>query len=114
MLTFHVLFPLLAPIIDLFALYGLLFLDRTPLLVFWLAFTGLQLGLGLYAFRLDDERLRTLWAMPFQQIVYRQLLYLVVIHSAVTAALGAPLRWHKLARTGDFSAAPNRTEPNPS
>ena len=43
--------------------------------------------------------------MPLQQVVYRQLLYLVVIHAAVTAVLGTPLRWHKLARTGDFSSA---------
>ena len=30
-----------------------------------------------YALRLDRERLRTLWALPLQRVVYRQLLYLV-------------------------------------
>ncbi len=42
----------------------------------------------------------TLWALPLQQIVYRQLMYLVVIQSLVTAVLGAPLRWHVIRRTG--------------
>ncbi len=105
MLTFQVLFPLLAPLIDLFAIYGVLFLDRTPVLALWLGFVGLQLALGLVAFRLDGEPAGRLWAMPLQQVVYRQLLYLVVMHAAVTAVLGTPLRWHKLARTGDFSSA---------
>jgi hypothetical protein len=80
-------------------------------LALWAGFVGLQLLLGLVAFRLDGEPAGRLWAMPFQQFVYRQLLYLVVVHSAVTAALGTPLRWHKLARTGDFSSAPERREP---
>jgi hypothetical protein len=49
--------------------------------------------------------LRDLWTVPLQQFVYRQLVYLVIIQAAVTAALGRRLRWHKLERTGDFAAA---------
>jgi hypothetical protein len=33
-------------------------------------------------------------------IVYRQLTYLVVLQSAVTALGGNRLRWHRLGRTG--------------
>jgi len=106
MCIFQVLLPLLAPLIDLFAIYGLLFLTPTPVIAFWLAFTVIQLSVGLYAFRLDHERPWTLAAMPFQQVVYRQLLYLVVLHSTITAVVGAPFHWQKLDRTGDFSAAP--------
>ncbi|MEO6125437.1 MAG: bifunctional polysaccharide deacetylase/glycosyltransferase family 2 protein [Ilumatobacteraceae bacterium] len=106
MAVFQVFLPMLAPLIDVFAVYGLLFLDWTPVLGFWFAFNALQLVVGVYAFRMDGERLRPLWTMPLQQFVYRQLMYLVVIHSAVTALTGAPLRWHKLHRSGDFSAAP--------
>lgn len=111
MFVFQVLLPLLAPLIDVFALYGILFLNRTAVLGFWLGFTLLQLLVGLYAFRLDGERLGPLWTMPLQQVVYRQLMYLVVIHSVVTALTGAPLRWHKLHRSGDFSAAPAASPP---
>ena len=52
------------------------------------------------AFRLDRETLRPLWALPLQQFVYRQLMYLVLIQSAVTALTGGRLRWQKLRRTG--------------
>ena len=105
MFLFQVLLPMAAPVIDVFAVYGLIFLDRGPVIATWLAFTAVQLTTGWYAFRLDDEPTPPLLTLPLQQVVYRQLLYLVTIHSVVTAVLGAPLRWHKLDRTGDFSAA---------
>jgi cellulose synthase/poly-beta-1,6-N-acetylglucosamine synthase-like glycosyltransferase/peptidoglycan/xylan/chitin deacetylase (PgdA/CDA1 family) len=101
LVLFQVALPLLAPLIDLFAVYGLLFLDPAPVLAYWLGFTGLQLLLAAYAFRLDGERLRDLWAMPLQQFVYRQLMYLVVIESVISALLGTRLRWQHLDRTGD-------------
>jgi ABC-type Mn2+/Zn2+ transport system permease subunit len=39
-----------------------------------------------------------------QQIVYRQLMYLVVFQSIVMALLGGRLRWHRMARTGAATA----------
>jgi hypothetical protein len=46
-----------------------------------------------------------LWVLPLQQFAYRQLMYLVLIQSALTALTGARLRWHKLARSGTAGAA---------
>src|SRR5207245_9998218 len=60
LVLFQVLLPLLAPLIDLFAIYGLLFLDPVPVALSWAAFNGLQLALGAYAFRLDRESMRPL------------------------------------------------------
>ncbi len=99
---FQVVLPLAGPLIDLFALYGLLFLDPVAVLWYWLGFNSLQLTLGLYAFHLDREPLRGLAWLPLQQFVYRQLMYLVVIESAVSALAGTRLRWHKLERTGEI------------
>lgn len=61
---------------------------------------AVQGTLTLAAFLFDREPLRYLWTLPVQQLVYRQLMYLVVLHSMATAATGARLRWHKLSRTG--------------
>jgi cellulose synthase/poly-beta-1,6-N-acetylglucosamine synthase-like glycosyltransferase len=105
LLLFQVLLPLLAPAIDLVAVYGLMFLDPVPVIAYWLAFNGFQLLLGAYAFRLDGEPPRPLWAAPLQQFVYRQLMYLVVIESVASAIAGTRLRWHKLTRTGDVVVA---------
>jgi hypothetical protein len=60
---------------------------------------------AILAFRLDREPLRPLWALPLQQFVYRQLMYLVLLQSAITALTGRRLRWQKLRRSGDVALA---------
>ena len=106
LVLFQIALPMLAPLIDVFSIYGLLFLDPLSVLGFWIVFTGLQLLLGWYAFRLDRESPRVLWAMPVQQFVYRQLMYLVVIESVLTALQGTRLHWRPIARRGEVEVTP--------
>jgi cellulose synthase/poly-beta-1,6-N-acetylglucosamine synthase-like glycosyltransferase/peptidoglycan/xylan/chitin deacetylase (PgdA/CDA1 family) len=101
MTVFQIILPMTAPVIDLFVLYGLVFMDPKPALVFWLGFNLLQLAVAIVAFRLDRESLRPLWALPLQQFVYRQLMYLVIIESTISALGGARARWLSVQRTGD-------------
>jgi cellulose synthase/poly-beta-1,6-N-acetylglucosamine synthase-like glycosyltransferase/peptidoglycan/xylan/chitin deacetylase (PgdA/CDA1 family) len=104
LLLFQVLLPLLAPVVDIFAVYGLVFLDPVRIIGLWLAFLLLQLMMGLYAFRLDGERPGPLWSLPLQQFVYRQLMYLVVVQSVFTAVSGSRLRWQRMERYGSLQA----------
>ena len=60
---------------------------------------------AVLAFRLDREPLRPLWTLPLQQFVYRQVMYLVLLQSAMTALTGRRLGWQKLRRTGDGAVA---------
>ncbi|ONI67142.1 bi-functional transferase/deacetylase [Kribbella sp. ALI-6-A] len=106
LLLFQVLLPLLAPVVDVFALYGLVFLNPWRVLGVWAGFVALQLAMGLYAFRLDNERPGPLWSLPLQQFVYRQLMYLVVIQSVFTALAGNRLRWQRMERYGSLSTPP--------
>ena len=106
MIFFQILLPLVAPMIDLFALYGLIFGDAPPILAFWLTFNILQLVIAVIAFRLDGESLRPLWALPLQQFVYRQLMYLVIIESSISALIGAGASWKTIPRTGDVELPP--------
>ena len=99
---FQVLMPLVAPAIDISSLYGLIFLNKLHVAIFWLSFVALQALAGGYALRLDREPLRALWVLPFQQVVYRQLMYLVTIQSAMTALLGTRQRWQVIRRSGVF------------
>jgi cellulose synthase/poly-beta-1,6-N-acetylglucosamine synthase-like glycosyltransferase len=105
LIAFQILLPLLAPLIDIFAVYGLVFLDPAPVIAYWLGFNVLMLALAAYAFRLDGESLRPLWALPLQQFVYRQLMYLVVIQSIASALQGVRMRWHHVERSGDIEIA---------
>ena len=106
LLVLQVLLPLFAPVVDVFAVYGLIFLDPVRIAGLWLVFLLVQVLMAAYAFRLDKEPLRPLWTLPLQQLVYRQLMYLVVIQSLVTALAGIHLRWHRMERYGSLRVPP--------
>ncbi|MFI7590602.1 bifunctional polysaccharide deacetylase/glycosyltransferase family 2 protein [Micromonospora sp. NPDC049359] len=102
--VFQVVLPLTAPAVDVFAVYGLLFLPWSTLALAWAGLLVLQAATAGYALRLDRERYGPLWALPFQQVIYRQLMYLVVVQSVVTALIGNRLRWQRMVRTGEVAA----------
>lgn len=97
--AFGVVFPLLAPVVDILTVYGLAVGHRRAGLA-WLGMLTLQLIAAVVAFRLDRESLRPLWSLPLQQVAYRQLFYLVLLRSVGAALAGVALRWQKLHRTG--------------
>jgi cellulose synthase/poly-beta-1,6-N-acetylglucosamine synthase-like glycosyltransferase/peptidoglycan/xylan/chitin deacetylase (PgdA/CDA1 family) len=109
LLAFQVLLPLLAPVIDVAGLYSVVFTGSRTIALVWLGFLALQYVSAVYAFVLDKERLGPLWSLALQQLVYRQLMYLVVIQSVASAVYGIRLRWQTIRRTGDLDAAPVTT-----
>ncbi|WP_019810053.1 glycosyltransferase, partial [Saccharomonospora halophila] len=99
-LAFQVLLPMLAPVIDVFLLYGVLFLDPGTTVLLWLSMLAIQ-GVGAYcAFGLDRESRSVLWLLPTQQLVYRQLMYVVLVQSVLAAVSGVRVRWQHLRRAG--------------
>ncbi|MEU1177329.1 bifunctional polysaccharide deacetylase/glycosyltransferase family 2 protein [Streptomyces sp. NPDC005820] len=98
---FQIVTPVFAPLIDVFTVYSMIFVDFQAALLAWFAVLGIQLACAAYAFRLDREKYRYLLMMPLQQLAYRQMMYLVLIHSSITALTGGRLRWQKLKRTGE-------------
>ncbi|ONI72601.1 hypothetical protein ALI144C_41985 [Actinosynnema sp. ALI-1.44] len=100
LLAFQLILPLLGPAMDVFVLYGMFVADAPHAVLLWLGFLAIQTAGAGYALHLDGESLRPLWGLPLQQVVYRQLTYLVVIQSVVTALHGAQLKWQSNARSG--------------
>ncbi|GGQ84337.1 bifunctional polysaccharide deacetylase/glycosyltransferase family 2 protein [Couchioplanes azureus] len=107
---FQVVLPLTAPAVDVYAVYGLFFLPWWQIVAVWAAFQALQLLTAAYALRLDGEPVRPLWSLPLQQVVYRQLMYLVVVQSTVAALLGNRQRWQRMHRTGQADLALTATQ----
>ncbi|MFF3610193.1 glycosyltransferase [Streptomyces sp. NPDC002580] len=101
---FMVLAPLLAPLIDVFLLYGVVFGPTQKTIIAWFGVLAIQVVCAAYAFRLDKERMTHLISLPLQQILYRQLMYVVLLQSWITALTGGRLRWQKLRRTGVVEA----------
>jgi cellulose synthase/poly-beta-1,6-N-acetylglucosamine synthase-like glycosyltransferase len=102
---FTVVLPMLAPVLDLILLYGVFFLNAWITAVWWLGMVALQTITAVVAFRLDREPLRPLWTVPLQQFAYRQVIYLVLLQSGLTALTGRRLGWQKLRRTGELTVA---------
>jgi cellulose synthase/poly-beta-1,6-N-acetylglucosamine synthase-like glycosyltransferase/peptidoglycan/xylan/chitin deacetylase (PgdA/CDA1 family) len=107
---FTVLAPMLAPLIDVFLVYGLVFGPTLRTAAAWLGVLAVQGVCAAYAFRLDRERLTPLLTLPLQQLLYRQLMYVVLMQSWITALTGGRLRWQKLRRTGLLTAAPGNAQ----
>lgn len=101
---FQIMLPALAPLIDIFLIYGLVALDPIRTIELWGAVLGIQMFAGLVAFAMEGENPLPLLWMPLQQLVYRQMMYSVLIKSLGTALAGVRLRWQKLKRVGDFGA----------
>ncbi|MFI8188598.1 bifunctional polysaccharide deacetylase/glycosyltransferase family 2 protein [Streptomyces sp. NPDC085946] len=111
--VFQILTPLLAPLIDLMTLYGLVFGDRLATALAWGGVLAVQSVCAAYAFRLDGEPLGPLWALPLQQVVYRQVMYLVLAQACLTALNGYRLPWQRLRRTGDVVLPPQPSAREP-
>ncbi|MBB1259025.1 glycosyltransferase [Streptomyces alkaliterrae] len=108
---FMVVAPLLAPLIDIFLLYGVIFGPTGKTVAAWLGVLAVQAICAAYAFRLDRERMTHLLSLPLQQLLYRQLMYVVLLQSWITALTGGRLRWQKLRRTGAVESAPVTGQP---
>jgi cellulose synthase/poly-beta-1,6-N-acetylglucosamine synthase-like glycosyltransferase/peptidoglycan/xylan/chitin deacetylase (PgdA/CDA1 family) len=108
--VFQLILPLTAPLIDLFAIYSIIFLDPLPILAYWGAFNLFQIVLAWAAFGFDGESRRPLWALPLQQFCHRQVSYLVVYDGVISAMLGSRLHWQRIERTGEVAQVTGEPE----
>ncbi len=80
--------------------------DVLRMAVYWTAFVSIDLIAGWVAYRLEPRKMRfPALLMIAQRLVYRQLMYSVVIRSISAALRGRMVGWGKLERTGRVMAA---------
>ena len=69
--------------------------------VYWIAFVTIDIICGAVAYRLDDRRVPyPAHLLVAQRLVYRQLMYWVVLRAITSAVGGWLVGWGKLERTG--------------
>ena len=98
MLCFQVVFPLLSPIGDLVLVLSLFRNDFRAVALGYSLFLVMDLCASLIAFKLDQKKLRGMWAVLVQRFYYRQFMYIVAFRSVVTAIRGRRQRWYKMER----------------
>jgi len=99
--TYQIFLQLLSPLVDLQLLWavchGFRFAGAAPLALGFLLLEGLA---GWLAFRRDGESPVPLLLIVTQRLVYRQILYWVVLQSLARAIQGLLGGWNKLERKG--------------
>lgn len=100
LLFYQILFPLLSPLFDAVVVVGLINHQFHLMLVSFIVYTGADVIMSGVALKLDGEKLRQLWLIVPQRIIYRQLMYYVIIKSAANVLRGRLVGWGSLKREG--------------
>lgn len=119
-MLFQILFAMISPVIDLALIVSMAdtwlqvqqhgWAQTEPtlwkMLTYWLIFSAIDMLAGIIAFALERrERWRLLWLLLPQRILYRQIMYYVVIKAVAQAARGLWIGWGKLERSGRVAAS---------
>jgi len=117
---FQILFAAVSPLIDLALVLSIVGTalrihqhgwaqtagDVGTMGLYWLAFTAVDVACGWVAYRLDGRGVRyPALLLVAQRLVYRQIMYGVVVRAIGSAVAGLVVGWGKLDRTGRVSAA---------
>lgn len=116
---FQILFAAISPLIDLSLILSIIgtavrvgqhgwaqtSTDVFQMGAYWLIFTTVDVLCGWLAYRLDGNRVRyPAHLLVAQRLVYRQIMYWVVIRAIASAIGGWIVGWGKLERTGNVGA----------
>ena len=107
-LIFQMILPFLAPLADLILVLSLIAagFELIPasishIIIYYLVFTLVDVAGAALAFAFEKEDYKKLiWMIP-QRLVYRQLMYYIIIKSFSTAIKGELQGWGALKRTGN-------------
>lgn len=119
---FQIAFAAISPLIDLALLLSIVGTvlrvfqhgwaqtsgDLSHMGLYWLAFTGIDVMCGWIAYRLDGKGARyPAHLLVAQRVVYRQIMYWVVVRAIASAIGGWVVGWGKLERSGSVDAPGN-------
>ncbi|KQM66936.1 MULTISPECIES: glycosyltransferase [unclassified Sphingomonas] len=80
--------------------------DVSQMGLYWLCFTAIDVACGWVAYRLDGNKARyPAHLLVAQRLVYRQIMYWVVLRAIASAIGGFVVGWGKLERSGRVDAA---------
>ncbi len=107
LLFYQILFPLLSPLFDVAIIIGLLNHQYHLMLISFAIYTAADIIMSGVALKLDGEKLRQLWLIAPQRIIFRQLMYYVIVKSVVNVLKGNLVGWGTLKREGKHLANAN-------
>ena len=102
---YQVLFQAISPVADFSLIWAVFHYNFAPVAFFYALFFISELVSAAFAFGLDRQSPRLLPWLFLQRLVYRQLMYYVIIKALARAIGGSATGWGKFARSGTAVAA---------
>ena len=105
MLVFQLVLPILSPIVDITLVLSFLMPKPEVIVILYFAYYLLDVLISSLAFHFDGEKftLRDAYNLFLQRILYRQLLWYVLIKGYLRAIKGELALWGILKRTGNVT-----------
>src|SRR5262249_8860740 len=100
LMLFQIIFPIMGPFFDASIVIGLLGHHYRIVLLSFIVYTLADIIMSVTALKLDEERVRQLWLIIPQRILYRQLMYYVIVKSIINVLKGNLVGWGSLKREG--------------
>lgn len=102
-LIFQLVLPLLSPLVDITLIFSLFMPKGGIIAILYLGYYFLDMCISYLAFKFDGERftLREAVNLFLQRIIYRQLLWYVLVKGYMRAIKGELASWGFLKRTGN-------------
>ena len=122
---FQIVFAAISPLIDLALILSIVGTtlritqhgwaqtsgDVGTMAIYWVAFTAIDVLCGWLAYHLDGHRVRyPAHLLIAQRLVYRQIMYGVVVRAISAAIRGRVVGWGKLERSGRVDVAGTRPD----
>ncbi len=106
-LIYQMILPILAPLADIILLlsllaasFGIIVSSIPHIILYYIVFTIIDIAGAALAFAFEKENhLKLIWMLP-QRLIYRQLMYYILIKSFNKAMKGELQGWGALKRTG--------------
>lgn len=103
-IIFKYVIPVFTPLADLIALLSLtagVASTDNLMLQYYMLFLLVDVGIALFAFLMEGEKLHELFLLIPQRLIYRWLMLVVLFQSLIRAAKGELQHWGVLRRTGN-------------
>ncbi|MEI7677232.1 MAG: glycosyltransferase [Bacteroidales bacterium] len=102
-LIFQMFLPLFSPIVDILMIYSIFAGNTGYVLEFYVGFLLFDSAISWMAFRFDKEKftIKTFFIFALQRLIYRQIMWYVLVKAYNKAIKGELALWGVLKRTGN-------------
>jgi cellulose synthase/poly-beta-1,6-N-acetylglucosamine synthase-like glycosyltransferase len=104
LLFYQILLPLVSPLFDAAVIIGLINHQYQHMIISFAIYTAADAIMSGIALKLDGDKLLQLWLIIPQRILYRQLMYYVIVKSVINVFRGNLVGWGSLKREGKHLA----------